>query len=330
MKGRYLDIYFTPQYGKIYENNNEGKLIFYDFESQYGKVYYMFLVRKVNFVEYDNFYDIITPYGYGGPLFLDYDDKHLSKLIFEFDEEFKGYCMDNNIVSEFVRFHPLIKNYRFMDELMDIFYIRDTIYLDLSSPEIIWNNMESRSRTKIRKNIKNNILIENNNSRNSLDEFLELYKQTMDRNNATDYYYFKREFFQDTMKFLKNNVQIFNAKYNGKTIASNIVLHYGDYVHGHLAASDYNYRHFNPHNILLYKIALWGFENGYKFFHLGGGYSGNNDSLFSFKKGFNKNGRLKFYIGKKIHNKKIYKELVELRKKEKKDIDENFFPIYRG
>jgi len=70
------DIYFTPEYCHLYEKNGEGKaqLIIYEEGNQF--IYYPFLLREINEIQdikhleskYGEMYDIITPYGYGGPI----------------------------------------------------------------------------------------------------------------------------------------------------------------------------------------------------------------------------------------------------------------------
>jgi len=91
------------------------------------------------------------------------------------------------------------------------------------------------------------------------------------------------------------------------------------------------YKSYRPNNMMLYQAALRYKTMGKKCFHLGGGYSG-NDSLFKFKKGFNKNGLLDFYVGRKINNEDIYEKLVK-EWKIKNGLGENFrfdfFPLYR-
>ena len=57
---------------------------------------------------------------------------------------------------------------------------------------------------------------------------------------------------------------------------------------------------------------------------------GDQSPLLIFKKAFNKNGILDFYIGKKIFDKETYKKLVNsIIKEEYSDINANFFPLYR-
>ena len=78
----YRDIYFTPQYCKIYENNGDGLLRNSTMNSKYGKVYYNFLLREIDWlIDNKRYYDITTPYGYGGPLFYDYEtDEDVNSL----------------------------------------------------------------------------------------------------------------------------------------------------------------------------------------------------------------------------------------------------------
>lgn len=328
------DIYFTPEYGMVYEKNNEGILKTFYFECEYGKVYYNFLLRDIKPLKNKKYYDIITPYGYGGPLFLDYDLEDLKKLILQFKDSFEKYCKDNCIVTEFIRFHPLIKNYNDMDLYMDISNIRNTIYMNLITPDKIWSEMFSSCRTSIKKARKNFIEIEIKLIENvsDLDEFIPLYYKTMERNNAKEYYFFNKEYFHNCFKLLKGNIYLCNAIYQDKIIASTLLFKYGEFIHSHLSALDYDYKELSSNNLLIYKTALWGYEQGCKYFHLGGGYLGNNDSLYRFKKNFSRKGISKYYIGKKIHNKMIYKELVEKWKEvnpnyQNQNLD--YFPLYR-
>jgi hypothetical protein len=55
---------------------------------------------------------------------------------------------------------------------------------------------------------------------------------------------------------------------------------------------------------------------------LGGGLS-ENDSLFGFKKQFNKNGRLPFYVGRTIFIRSVYDYLLGVRKQLDAEFDPN-------
>ena len=103
-------------------------------------------------------------------------------------------------------------------------------------------------------------------------------------------------------------------------------------MHYHLSGAKFEFRKLAPTNLLLYQAALWGSKQGFKSFHLGGGLGSGEDGLFKFKQAFNRYSGLQFSIGKQIIIPEIYNKLVEIRKKEDVDFDENssFFPLYRA
>ena len=83
-------------------------------------------------------------------------------------------------------------------------------------------------------------------------------------------------------------------------------------------------------NLLLYEAALWGVAHGVSKLHLGGGMAP-EDSLFGFKKQFNKNGRREFWVGRSIFDPAAYQELLALRKSADPafDPDNGFMIQYR-
>lgn len=327
------DIYFTDEYCEVYEKNGDGILTKFFLDTDEGKVIYKFLKRKIDISinDYEEYYDITTPYGYGGPLILECEEHNMEKLVQKFKSKFYEYCKENNIIAEFIRFHPIIENHRYMEAYIDISNIRSTICMDISNEDDMWNDISPTSRNKIRKAIKNNVKIDIDYSCTYLEEFLTLYEMTMKKNSAKNYYFFSREFFENNILLLKENIMIFRAILEEKCICSILVLKYGDYIHYYFSGSLEEYKNIGANNLLLYEIALWGSKNGFKKFHLGGGYSGDDDSLFKFKKSFSKNGELKFFVGKKIYNKDVYNLLVNVHQKStNKKIDYLYFPAYRS
>lgn len=323
------DIYFTDNYCKIYEDNGDGELKTFVLDEEEGVIVYKFLKRKIPLKIGDKVYfDITTPYGYGGPLII--QSNNVERLVQKFKIRFEKYCKDNNIITEFVRFHPLLKNYSNLNEYMEIKYIRDTIAIRLEDEEQIWNDIDPKCKNKIRKAQKNNVNIDICEDETYLEEFLHLYDLTMRKNNALEYYFFNKEFFLNTFKNLRGNIYNFRSIYNDKCICSALIMKYGKYIHYHFSGSALEYKNLQANNLLLYEVALWGLKQGCEYFHLGGGYSGNEDNLFKFKSSFSKNGRTNFFIGKKIHNQKLYDLLVEKKRLEHKIINVSYFPLYRG
>ena len=123
---------------------------------------------------------------------------------------------------------------------------------------------------------------------------------------------------------------ILYAMYQDIPICSAILLYNNEYMHYHLSGSKTEYRSLAAGNLLLFEAACMAGKMGVKVFHLGGGMSP-DDSLFAFKKQFNKNGRLRFDVGRTIFDEKTYNELLCIRKKydEKFDINNGFMIQYR-
>ena len=324
-----MDIYFDVDYLKSSEDIEKGNLDFFFYEDDNGKGKNIFIKREIkqNIVE-KSLYDLITPYGYGGPLIEIKKEKGREEFIKTYFEKYEEYCNKNNIVSEFVRFHPLEKNHDYCKEFYDVSHISNTIYIDLLSKEVIENNMISKARNKIKKAEKNHLIFEEDINLNTIDNFIKLYYETMDKNNASSLYYFDKEYFYNVFK-LKDKVKLFNIRYQGEVVATSIILLGDKWIHYHLSANTEVGYKLAANNFLLYNVAIWGSENGYQKLHLGGGYGGNESPLYKFKYSMNKNGILDFYIGKKIYNKELYEKLVDEKMLNSKEKESSFFPLYR-
>ena len=266
------------------------------------------------------YFDFSCPYGYGGWL-VEGDD---SEKLFD---EYEKWCVNNGIISEFVRFHPVIGNHRYSERNYTVVALGNTVSMDLSSPEIIWKNIHSKNRNMIRKAKKNGISIYSGRYPEIFRVFREIYNTTMDKDNADAYYYFGEDFYYSILNDLPYNAQVFYAVYEGKTIAASIMLTANGYMNYHLSGSIKEYSCMAPSNLLLYEAALWGNANGCKSLYLGGGVGSGEDSLYKFKKAFYKPDDLKkFRIGKKIFIHEKYYELLSFRE----PIESGYFPKYRA
>ena len=153
----------------------------------------------------------------------------------------------------------------------------------------------------------------------------------MDTDNAVDYYYFSKDFYDSIHRDLSNNYELFYAVVDREIIAMSIMLFSNGKMHYHLSGSKHEYRKLAPSNLLLYRAALWGYEQGFNVFHLGGGVGSGEDNLYKFKAAFNRNSNCRFSIGKQIFNEQDYQKLVEIRKRDDDSFDDSssFFPLYR-
>lgn len=328
------DIYYLSGYVKAFEVHGDGEPTLFYYEDKNIKAMNVVMKRDIekdkNFlgkITPNTYFDTITPYGYGGFILEgEITDESLKVL----DKKYVELCKNEGIVSEFVRFHPVINNVDRVSSIYDISKLGRTITMELNSQNQIWNALTSKNRNVIRKALKSGVEIYWGRNPKLSDKFVTLYNTTMDKDDAEDYYYFDKRFYDSVLSDSRHNSLIFYAMYEDKIIAMSIILFSNKQMHYHLSASEREYLHLAPTNLLLYEAACWGSENGHKTFHLGGGLGSKEDSLFSFKKAFNKSSDTHFSIGRKIFDEDKYDELVKMRKYNE-GFDENirFFPRYR-
>lgn len=323
------DIYFEKNYGNLYEKMENGTSVTFEYNSSIGTVHHMFIKREIPLsVNGEIYFDLVTPYGYGGPIITEYKEGCKSELVKGFENDFQKYCIDNKIVSEFVRFHPIIGNAIDFKETYKIDHIRNTVgtnLLDFDDP--IQSEFSKSCRKNIRNALKENISYKITENPTDVCGFKRIYYSTMNRNNADDYYYFDDKYFEKCIELFSDNLLLVEAIYHGQTIAMGFYFIYDKTIHIHLSGTLSEFLYLSPAYILRYAVTEWGKENGYELIHHGGGRTNDpEDSLYLFKKQFGKNTEFKYHTGKRIWNKKVYSELC----KEAGVIDElEFFPAYR-
>lgn len=324
------DIYFDYDYFDLYAKTYNSKVEGLFWEDENLKIFWTHLIREIKRIKtYENydFFDLVTPYGYGGPLIINKTNKlkSLKNSIKIFFEEYKKYSLDNNCVCEFIRFHPIFKNCELFTEIFNIQYLNDVVVVDLNQDyQDIWKNMTKTTRYYTRKALKEfeKFIIVDNPSDVEISDFLSLYNDTMDKNKATKKYYFPFDFIKKHFEF---GALLIYCKDKNDTLGSSAMFLKGTWImHYHLSSTNYLFEN-SPSRGVLWKAIELSKENGLKWFHFGGGRA-SNDSLFDFKKGFSKT-YLPFYMGKIIFNTKIYNELSLQNSFAKQN--PNFFPLYR-
>lgn len=303
------DVYFTPEYYSLYQNYGDGEALCFVFEKGGNIALYPFLKNPITPLGYEldkEYYDIQGAYGYNG-LIASTDN---AEFIAEFWREFDTWCQENDIIAEFMRFHPLLNNQKLASPKMKTFFSRHTVALDLSlSLDEIWTQQfSSKNRNMIRKAEKEGVTIVESDD---YETFRKLYDGTMTNLNAEDYYFFPQSYYDEYKASFKDNSILYFAMFDGKVIAGSMFMFSENYAHYHLSARDREYSKYAANNLILWYGIQKAKERGYKWFHLGGGTTGNeDDSLLLFKQNFSKT-KTEFWIGKRVHNQAVYDSVVE-------------------
>lgn len=319
------DIYYLYEYTESMARHGDGvQFLFYYYSDKARMCYPVHMKDIADFPAFGSelpngkYYDLSTPYGYGGPLVEgDFDDSEQES----FDNCYKEFCHEHNIITQFVRYHPLLQNQFTISHISEIAEIKKTIGIDTSDRDQIFNNMDSKNRNMIRKAEKAGVQIYHDNGEH-LEDFIRIYELTMDRLDAKRYYYFEHEYYEYLISQMGQYTKFFYAVLDHRIISASIFFYNDHFMHYHLSGTLFDYRAYAPTNLLLYQAALWANDHGISQLHLGGG-TGIVDSLFNFKKQFNKKGHLPFWIGRTIIDRDSYDFLLSIRKKTDPDFDIN-------
>jgi len=325
-----LDLFFNPEYAKVYKEI-DGPSETFHFDCEYGSVQNTFIMREVKWkINGKIYYDIVTPYGYGGPVILTCKDT--GRLVSAYKKAFTDYCRDHDIVCEFIRFH-LFDNVNFREKYYgETVKMLDNVIVDTTgSYDDIYMKYNHKVRKNVKKALRNGLEMTIESNTQHLNDFLDIYYETMDRNNAGQYYYFKKEYFENIAERIPENYVYFYVLKDGSVISSELVLCSQKYAYSFLGGTDQKYYPMRPNDFLKDAIIKWCNKTGREIFILGGGYSV-NDGIYQYKRSFTSTPDVPFYVGKTIFNQEIYNQLVAVRAAEDEDFDEksSFFPLYRA
>lgn len=327
------DVFYLNDYVKAFQNENvangEPILIVYEEKNEYAiNVMFRRDIGKIdqfkNLIPEKKYYDLISPYGYGG--FLGHISNY-SNMVMEYSE----FCRSHGYISEFFRFELFSDYFNYYSGYVET--RTHNVVRDLTMPlDEMWMDFKQSVRKNVKRANKNGLEIIIDENDEYLEDFLTIYYSTMERTEAKQDYFFSKKFFQ-TVNQMKNNHCYFHVKEpeNGKIISTELVLYGSENSYSYLGGTIREYFSLRPNDFLKFEIIKWAKDKGLKTFVFGGGY-GSDDGIFQYKSHFAPNGIVDFYIGKQVWNVKKYDELCRIRgiESHSKSIEKaGFFPEYR-
>ncbi|MGJ8734265.1 MAG: NeuD/PglB/VioB family sugar acetyltransferase [Cellulophaga sp.] len=321
------NVYYTYEYLKYYENSTDELRYFLLTEDGIPATIMPFYIRKIDAIE--NYKDVITPYGYGGPLCKDCSK---TKILNHFWSMVDSWYNKNNIVSEFVRFNLNGNHVNYTGELSAT--LRNVKGTVKENDEDQWTAFSTKVRNNYRKAEKHELtfkLYEGNEITDSvIENFHKVYIETMDRNNAKEIYYFPKQYFENLIHANPNSFAIAKS-YKDNVVASvELIIINNNTLYAFLGGTRAKYFECRPNDYLRVEILKWAVQQEKKFYILGGGLK-DDDGLYKSKKVFfPKDDDVVFYTGRKIINKEIYDSLSEpIVSATACDEVCNYFPVYR-
>ncbi|GAA4114321.1 hypothetical protein GCM10022393_13660 [Aquimarina addita] len=276
--------------------------------------------------------DVISPYGYSGPLYnpdtIDEDSiKHFWKQV-------NIWYRKKNIISEFIRFSLNGNHIQYNGVLSPSL---KNIKGNIIEKDVQWEKFKPKVRNNHRKAVQEElklVMYRNSISQDIIKDFYDIYIQTMHRNNAHSQYFHYIDYFKN---FIINNPEscMIAMIYKEDTpISTELILIDGSTLYSYLGGTLSDYFYTRPNDFLKIEVLNWAREHNFTHYVLGGGRE-DGDGLYKYKKSFFPNDEdAIYYIGKKIINQVVYENLVAQKCEGFKSdsIDEkvsDFFPLYR-
>lgn len=322
------DIYYKMEFFRAFEKFEGSEALLFVYEEGDDLVYYPFFKRSI---QDSNYFDITSQYTYGGPLF-DFSEEN-KDFVLNFRNTFALFCNEYQIVSEFIRFHPFIKNHELLEEFVAVKCVNEGIYIDLKKQtEDIYKEYRADTRYQINKakRLGHKVLISKN--REDLDLFYPIYAHTLKRNNAdSNHYFFDKEFLKLLIQELKDNFEFIFVLLNDTYVSAELDLFTDKYVHAVVGGTLKDFFKGHPNHLLRHELAL-NHNGGLQEKLILGSGGKRGDGIFEYKIKFNPTGMYELFMGQKIHNEEIYNKLVEKLKQQQpeKELNGNFFPLYRS
>lgn len=318
-------------------NQLEGDQLCYFTLEEKGEIIIImpFILRKIKQdIESSTYYDVVSPYGYSGPLYC----QNLSRAyLLDFWTLVDKWYEKNNIVCEFIRF-SLNNNYQFYSGKLvpTLSNVKGHIMPDEKEQ---WNTFKAKVRNNYRKAVSNELRFEitqDSSNEAHVENFYKVYISTMTRIGAAKEYFYSLDYFKNAVAQNKDNYAIAFVYKDDVIISVELILILRTTLYSYLGGTLSDYFKYRPNDFLKIEVMNWARSHGHEYYVLGGGRK-DNDNLYNYKKTFFPNDEdVLFYTGRKVINTQMYKALDKAvngpREKgtpKTKTSSNTYFPVYR-
>ncbi len=163
--------------------------------------------------------DVTSVYGYAGPLASAPLPEEMRARWLAFLDD---YCRQQEVVAAFSRLHPLLHQAPLLEGYGEVAQVGWTLSLDLRlSEEQQWSGFRRNHRQDIKKLTALGATCQTEGVA-QLDEFIEMYYDTMDRVGASPNYYFSKDYFVRLLEDMADVACLFMCRHDGVAIAGGI------------------------------------------------------------------------------------------------------------
>lgn len=272
--------------------------------------------------------DCVSPYGFGGPYCSTPGTEATSFL-----NRVEAWIRESNYCSGFIRLDvglnaptgPLSKAAEIVD-------IAPVVSVDLTrSPNERWSNYEAKVRKNVRRATSSGCRAELVDAETHFNEFVEIYRATMERRNADSFYFFPSARLREFVTRAPGQVDLWLVySPSGQAVSVELVLVSDESVYSFLGGTRVEAFPMRPNDLLKHQVCEHYSAIGKRRYLLGGGFQA-GDGIFKYKKSFDPSG-VNCFRGARVEGAKDQYALAVERHLAIRSPgpDANYFPPYRG
>ena len=333
------DFYHRPEYVGLDADWNRARPRAFLARAGDAELFVPYLLRRCDAlgpqaVDGETASDVVSPYGYPG-LLLSEAARGSARFAREAMRCLCETLREMGVCSAFFRMHPLLG-----DGIPALFPEGfftpggETVAMDLTLDDRqLWKAVREGHQWTIKKCVRLGFVPRMVALRDHIDAFMEIYRDTMDRVQARESYYFGRDYFARLAE-MPERVHCCLVEWQGRPAAACIFFECGGIVQAHLGGTRSEFLGRSPFHLLLYFAAEWARSRGNRYLHMGGGVGGSSDRLLQFKRGFSPL-LFPFWTLRLVTDPETYRELT-VRRARAADVPveemagDDFFPAYRA
>lgn len=318
------DFYHTQAYHNLeYKNTYRPLLLVANYDE--ALIALPIIIRSI---ENSDYFDCTSVYGYAGAISNKKFKELSQESIFYFQKEVWQFFKNNKIVSAFSRLHPLLKNQNVFSNFGELLDLNNVVVIDLTNSESIQIEKYRKSTLyDIKQLQKKGLEVTEAKTKEEIDSFIAIYRETMLRIRAKDEYYFTSEYFYELLDKNKFNSKLLIAKSGNEICAGALFMISNKIMQYHLAGTAGEYVKISPMKLIIDEARKIGTSLDLKYLFLGGGQTRDeNDSLYKFKSGFS-DLKYRFQNWNLIVDINAYNKLVI---EKNVLLESEYFPLYRA
>jgi hypothetical protein len=326
---RQRDVYFLSPWLLMWQRRGDGRAMAAVYQDANGLILYPFLLRELSTVpvlgdEFAGLYDVSTPFGFGGPLV---EHQTQDEAVAAFRVAFAAWCQAHDVVSEFVRFHPLLDTRLPFERHMEVEEVGQIVWCRFDRGACrVEDQLNQTARRNVRYALDAGLSCKIETSAAAYERFGELYVDNAARRRAPLTERFDAAHFLALRDALGPAQALFGVRLEGELVAGALFLRGADFAHFHVMAANRRLASLRPANLVFFEALQWARGLGVSAIGLGGGDRG-DDELLRFKSGFAQL-RAPSFVGRAIHLPQHYIRASKRRDEQAVIVDCDYFPAY--